>query len=226
MCRLLCLATDTTKRRSASTALFLLGLAALAAPAATTTDPPDLRGGGATLEVSASEALVNPGETVEITVSITGLGDAAPPSLGTYDLSLVFDPAVFAYEMGSLEPTDFLGDGDLAEALYTVSAGAGDVEVVALSLLTPMQLTALQAGSFELFTATFTAIGFGDGVFDLVANGPLGDENGSEIALAGVVPVTVSGGSVIDIPTSGSVGLALMTLLLLAGGVLVLRRAV
>ena len=178
----------------------------------------------ATLEVTASETTVPPGGSVEIAVSISGLGDMAPPSLGTFDLSLVFDPAVFALDPMSTVVGDLLGDEGAAEVLVTVTPGPGDLEVVALSLLTPAELIALQPGSFELFRASFTPISIGEGVFDVVANGPLGDENGVEIPLDGTVPVTVTGGGIIDIPTIGQWGRWTLVLLLGCAGLLAVRR--
>lgn len=180
----------------------------------------------AVIEVTSSDDLVNPGESFDITVAISGLGDGVPPSLGTYDLSLVFDPAVFELSTGTLMVSDFLGDEGGGEALVTITEGPSDVDVVVVSLLTPAQLTGLQGDSFELFTATFTGVGFGDGIFDVVANGPLGDKNGTVIPLDEVIPVIVPGGTILDIPTAGTVGLTLMAALLLGAGFLLVRRVV
>ncbi len=180
--------------------------------------------GAATIEVSASSPMVNPGETVDITVTLSGLGAGAPPSAGTFDMTLVFDPAIFELDPLSVVTTLELGDPAMGESLITVNPSAVDLEVFALSLLPAVQLTANQPASFELFTATFTSVGFGDGTFDVLQPLVLGDKDGAPIPVDAVVPVTVTGGSIIDIPISGGAGLTLMAALLAGAALVVLRR--
>jgi hypothetical protein len=178
----------------------------------------------ATIEVTTTSDRVNPGESFDITVSISGLGDGAPPSPGTFDMTLVFDSAVFELDPLSVVTTTLLGDPGLAEAIVTVNPGTADLNVLAISLLPAAQLTAMQPGAFELFTATFTNVGFGAGVFDVPAPLVLGDKNGAPIPVDAVIPVQVIGGTILEIPTAGGVGLTAMVLLLLGAGLVVLRR--
>ena len=177
----------------------------------------------ATLEVVASEPMVQPGEMVDISVVISGLGNFALPSLGTFDMMLTYDPAVFALDAGSTAVALFLGDEVVGEALVTITPSAGVIEVVELSLLAVPDLTALQPASFTLFSSTFTAVGFGEGTFDLAVT-VLGDKNGVTIPVDGITPVEVGAGTLLSIPTVGQSGLALLALLLLVLGVFQVRR--
>ncbi len=177
----------------------------------------------ATLEVVASQPETLPGEMVDISIEIAGLGDFAAPSLGTFDLMLTYDPAIFDLEPGTAAVDLFLGDEMFGEAIVTISPGAGTIEILELSLLAIADLTALQPASFPLFSATFTSVGTGDGTFDLVVS-QLGDKGGAPIPVNGVTPVVVSAGTILSIPTLGTWALGLLTLLLLSIGVVRIGR--
>ncbi|MCP3962041.1 MAG: IPTL-CTERM sorting domain-containing protein [bacterium] len=204
-------------RPTGSAAAALLLTAAFFAPAA--------HAGGVTLELVPSVPMVEPGGSVDVDVVISGLGDLAAPALRTYDLVLAYDPAVFTFTGEAIGP--FLGD-DMAmvpESVVTVMTGAGDVNVLQVSLFDPPTLIAQQPGTFTLFTASFDATGAGDGAFTLSLNADLGDELADPLTLDEIIDTVVSAGTPLDIPVLGPWGLGLLISLLLGFGLTRLRRA-
>ncbi len=177
----------------------------------------------ATLEVVASTAEVHPGETVDISVVISDLGDFAAPSLGTFDLELVYDAGLFDLEAGTTMVTLLLGDEMLGEAIVSVTPGAGVVEVVVVSFLISPDLVATQPASFTLFSGTFFPVGAGDGTFDVAVN-QLGDEDGAPLPIDAISPVIVTADSILGIPTLGTWSLGLLALLFGITGAVALRR--
>lgn len=177
----------------------------------------------ASLEVVASQPDVNPGGTVDVSVVISDLGDFASSALGTFDIELVYDPAVFDLQAGSTIITLLLGDELAAEALVSVTPAAGLVEVVVVSLLSSPALVASQPSSFTLFTGTFFPVGSGDATFD-VAVSQIGDENGDPIPIDAVTPVVVTANSILSIPSLDAWSLGLFALMLSLVAAAALRR--
>lgn len=177
-----------------------------------------------TLEVVPSTTSAMTGDAITVDVVVSGLGNLAAPSLGTFDLDLQFDPAVFSFTGTTYGPE--LGDPMLAEAITTTTPGVAAVNHLELSLLAPATLNANQADSFTLFTASFDAVAAGSGVFDLASNA-LGDENGAPLVLDAVIPTTIDvqgAPGLLEIPTLSPWGLLLLTLLLLGAAAGRLRR--
>lgn len=173
-----------------------------------------------TLQLVPSSPAAPPGGSVDIAVEVSGLGNLVAPSIGVFDLDVTFDPALFSFagvSFGAL-----LGDPGAAEAITGSTPGASDVNVLEVSLLLPAQLVALQPDTFTLFTLTFDNLAQGIGAFDAMVVS-LGDENANPL-MATIVPATVQAQSISDIPTLGSAGVVTLVLLLLSGGLLVLRR--
>jgi hypothetical protein len=138
------------------------------------------------------------GNPVSVDLTISGLGDFAPPSLSTFDLDVSFDPAILAFSGVSFGL--LLGDPSLREATTTVANSVvGLVNVFALSFLEgnsetcifciPPFLDDLQPASFTLATLTFNTLAEGVSPFTLSVNA-LGDAAGNPLA------ADVSGGSV------------------------------
>jgi hypothetical protein len=95
------------------------------------------------------------GLSFDLELVVSGLGDGAPPSLGSYDFDISFDPSRLAFD--SLSFGTDLGAG----SLQSFSAGAGVVDLAEVSLLSPAQLDLLQGDSFVLATLRFTPIATG-----------------------------------------------------------------
>jgi Cohesin domain len=180
--------------------------------------------GSATIEVRASETAIQPGDTVDISVVVSGLGQLMTPSAGAFDLKLTYDPAVFDFKAGTAAVGLQLGDRMAGETIVTLEPGGALIELTELSLLSTAALQASQPASFQLFHATFTAVHGGQGTFD-VAITALGDATGAAIPVSQIMPKTVSVGSPTPIDDRHGWGLGGLTRLLLVAGSLRLRRA-
>ena len=103
------------------------------------------------------------GDTVDVELFISGLGDYSPDSLGTFDLDISFDSAVLGFNSVAFgDPDPMLGDqldlfglGSITSFDDTVS---GVVNLFELSLDLASDLDTLQAGSFTLATLTFDTL--------------------------------------------------------------------
>ena len=132
------------------------------------------------LSLVPSSATVTTGNTVNVNVFISGVGD--PPSVGAFDLNVGFDPAILA-------PTGvtfgaFLGDPTLFEALTAFDFGTpGRVEFAEVSLLLPSELDALQRSGFLLAILSFSAIGNGTSPFFFAGNQIVDDAFGNKLPI-------------------------------------------
>ena len=178
---------------------------------------------GQTLEVVPSPSSPPVGSTLTVEVRVSGLGNFAPPSLGAFDLTLSFDPAVLSFTSGAFGVS--LGDQNAAPAEAVAATGPGTGQVFEVSLLAPADLNVRQPDAFTLFTAAFNVVGEGAtalGVGDIT----LGDENGDPFAAGGiqVVPGAITARPATDIPTLSGWGVALLIGALAGVGISLLRR--
>jgi hypothetical protein len=132
------------------------------------------------LGFSPASQAVPGGSSVAVDLVISGLGDFAAPSLGNYNLDVVFDPAILALTGVALgDPVlgnqlDLFGVGTFATVDSSV---AGTVYLEEISFDSPSDLDTLQPGSFTLARLTFDALAIGTSPLDL-ANVVLGDSFG------------------------------------------------
>lgn len=136
-----------------------------------------------TLGFDSAAQTVGVGASVQVSLNISGLGDGAAPSLGTFDLDIAYDPGVL-----SLTDVSF-GDSVLGDQLDLFSLGsitssgsatAGTLNVFELSLDDPADLDALQASAFTLATLSFSAISPGSSTLGISINA-LGDAYGDPL---------------------------------------------
>jgi hypothetical protein len=125
-----------------------------------------------------SSVVVPVGASFGVDVVVSGLGDGAVPSLGSYDIDLSFDPALLA--VGTVSFGVFLGAPDVS--LVSVATSPGLVDFAEVSLAPPDLIDALQPGSFSVATVTFTSIAAGTSAIDFGAV-LLGDAVGRELAV-------------------------------------------
>lgn len=110
----------------------------------------------ASLRIVPTAQSAQVGQSVGVDVVIDDLGG---DTIGAFDLDVNFDPTI-------VSPTNiifgtFLGDMNLLEALTSFGFLPGIVDVAEVSLLSPLELEALQPASFTLATVLFTTVGVG-----------------------------------------------------------------
>ncbi len=176
---------------------------------------------GVTLEVVPSSQRVDVGETLTVDVNIWGLGEFAAPSLGAFDVTLSFDPAVLGFADITFGP--YLGDEAAGEAITGFSV-SDDLMAFEVSLLLPEELIGLQPAGFTLFTVTFEGLTTGGSPLVIAAD-VLADELGDPI-IASTIDSYVAVGrvNVLEIPTVSEWGLLLLSLALLCAGVFHVRK--
>jgi len=142
---------------------------------------------------SPSSQAVDVGDTVSVELTITGLGNLAPASLGVFDLDVLFDPTVLA-PSGVVFGDPVLGDQLDLFALGSLTASddstPGILNLFELSLDSASDLDSLQAGSFTLATLDFTAVSLGSSALDATIHA-LGDAFGDRL-VADVTPGSIS----------------------------------
>ena len=111
------------------------------------------------VDLVPSSVTVMAGDSLSVGVVISGLVAGGPPSVGAFDLTVSFNPAI-------LSPTGvafglFLRNPGLLQALTGFNFLSGLVEFAEVSLLSPAALDALQPASFTLATLSFTALASG-----------------------------------------------------------------
>ena len=127
---------------------------------------------------------------LDVSIVISGLVDKGAPSVGTFDLDVLFNPLILDFSSVIFgNQLDLFGLGSITK----VTPGGGRVNLFELSLDLPGDLNNLQTGSFTLATITFDALTGGTSPLTLSVNA-LGDAGGNPLA------ADVSGGSVTAIP--------------------------
>lgn len=123
------------------------------------------------------------GDSVDVGIKISELGDFAPASLSTFDIDIGFDATILALNsvvfgdpvLGDQLDLFFLG------SLTSVTPGAGIVNLFELSFDDPFDLDTLQAGSFTLAMLTFDTLIAGTSALDITINA-LGDALGAPLS--------------------------------------------
>ena len=153
------------------------------------------------------------GGMASVDVVVSELGNGLAPSLGGFDLNVLFDSSIIS--LNSVTFGDGLGDELFFEAQYFDTPGAGDVNLFGLSFLFDFELDALQTDTVLLATLIFDTLQVGVSALS-VANVILSDAFGDEIALtnnpAGLITVTTAPTRV---PEPGSSSLMVFSLGLL-----------
>lgn len=167
--------------------------------------------------LSAASIVVSPGtqtallsSTITLDLNISDLGSGSAPSVGVYDLTVTFNPAILSFS-SVLWGTglDVLSLG----SLQSLTAGTGTVNVFELSLDLASDLNSLQPDSFRLFTLSFSTLSFGTTSIAIILNS-LGDADGANL------PVTLTNGFVTvgpesSVPEPGSAPTTLAGVLIL-----------
>jgi hypothetical protein len=117
-----------------------------------------------TLDFVPSSWSTTLGTPVDIELRISGLGAGGAPSLGAYDITIAFDPAILGFKSFTF------GDKTLGDQLdlsgFGTAAGfdgsvAGALNVFEVSFALAADLDALQASQFSLGTMSFDTLNAG-----------------------------------------------------------------
>lgn len=161
---------------------------------------------GASVSLIPDSQTIGVGDTADFDLYISGLGSYEAPSLGAFELDIMFDQNILAFE--SLIFSPYLGDPDPSNletdsSVDTTTPGA--VGLYEVSFLPASDLDLLQPASFTLASMTFTMInlGFSDLTLENVV---LSDASGTVIT-----GPTLQGAKVYPVPVP-------CTFLLLLGG--------
>ena len=121
------------------------------------------------------------GDIVNVEVVVSGLGEIASPSVGSFSINVTYNYSVLDFISYELGP--FLGDlsSQPSEAMDSSfgEAPEGTVNIAELSLLGPDALNSLQPSSFSLATLTFEARAVQSSPLELAPLSTLSDETGS-----------------------------------------------
>ena len=124
------------------------------------------------------------GNTIDVAVIISELGDGVAPSLSTYDLDISFDDTILDFSSLTFgdpvlgEQLALLGVDSLTEA---EESSPSVVNIFELSFNLPDDLDNLQADSFTLATLTFDTVAVGTSPLNLSII-DLGDALGDPLA--------------------------------------------
>jgi len=133
---------------------------------------------------------VTAGQTASADVVIAGKPAGRPPSVGAFDFTVTFNPAILSPTGITFGP--FLGNPSIFEALTAFSFSTGSAEFAEVSLLTPAQLDALQPSSFKLATVSFNALSSGNTAL-LISQATVDDAFGNKIPEPGTLLLLGSG---------------------------------
>ena len=154
------------------------------------------------------------GSSVDVNLTISGLGDFSPDSLSTFDIDVLYDPAMLALAGAAIgDPLSISGDQLDPLGIGTinsVSSTPGTANLFDLSFDPAIALDTLQPGSFTLATLTFrvskvstSPLAFGKMI--------LGDSVGGLFAQ----PVSAVSANVTAVPEPSTITLFLMGSLVL-----------
>lgn len=188
---------------------------------------------GLPLSFALGASEVVPGEAVDLTISIGGLGDGTAPSLRAYTIKVAFDPALLAFDdvvfgtaLGTPCPP---GDSD-PSCQATADSSLEDGEITLLTETSLLDDLSAQAGSFELATASFLGLGPAGGptatslalVTDAFTELVLTDNQDPETLTLAPFDTPLPESSLVVLPEPGTAALVALGLAALGGR----RRAV
>lgn len=138
--------------------------------------------------------IVPVGSMVDVDLVISDLGFYEAPSLGVFDLDIIFDPTILGFASVTFgdpvlgDQLDLWGLGSITD----VVPGVGTVNLFELSLDFPWDLDDFQADSFTLATLTFDTLAVGTSSLDIFVNalgGAWGDSLTADVQSGSISPV-------------------------------------
>ncbi len=136
-----------------------------------------------TIDLSPSAQQLQLGENFTLDVKVSDLTEAAAPSLGVYDLNLLFDATRVSISQiiwGDAVKGNQLDLNGFGSFQISDASNSGTLNVFELSFDEVWTLDNLQADNFNLFSVIFATIAVGPADFSLGVNA-LGDANGNSL---------------------------------------------
>lgn len=136
-----------------------------------------------TIDLSPSAQQLQLGDNLTLDVKVSDLTDTAAPSLGVYDLNLMFDATRVSIShiiWGDAVKGNQLDLNGFGSLQMSDASNSGALNLFELSFDDAWSLDNLQAGSFSLFSVIFSTIAAGPAEFSLGVNA-LGDANGNSL---------------------------------------------
>ena len=126
------------------------------------------------LDMSVTSATANVGETVDVELNVSSLGDGIAPSISAFDIDINYDNSILDFH--SLVFGDQLDIFGLGSEQLWKEPSASVVNLAELSFDLPEEVNLFQAPNFTLATLTFDAVGVGNTTLTPSINA-LGDAN-------------------------------------------------
>lgn len=135
------------------------------------------------------------GNSFDVDLVISGLGDYSAVSLGTFDLIVSFDSSILQFDHAAF------GDPILGDQLDLFGLGAvtflddavpGQVSLSELSFDLEIDLNNMQPSTFTLATLFFISIGEGESLLNIADFYTLGDAAGDPLTLASVNSASIN----------------------------------
>ncbi len=136
-----------------------------------------------TIDLSPNAQQLQLGDNLTLDVKVSDLADAAAPSLGVYDLNLMFDATRLSISQivwGDAVKGNQLDLNSFGSLQMSDASNSGILNLFELSFDDVWSLDNLQAGNFSLFSVIFSTIATGPAEFTLGVNA-LGDANGNDL---------------------------------------------
>ncbi len=136
-----------------------------------------------TIDLSPSAQELQLGDNLTLDVKVSDLANATAPSLGVYDLNLMFDATRVSISniiWGDAVKGNQLNLNGFGSLQMSDASNSGTLNLFELSFDDVWSLNNLQAESFSLFSVIFSTIAVGPAEFTLDVNA-LGDANGDSL---------------------------------------------
>jgi hypothetical protein len=156
----------------------------------------------ALIQLQPGTTFAGTGDSFSLDLVISDLGNFTPDSLGAFDISVGFDASALSFTSYSLG--SFLGDVSLFEAIDGSGGDVGGaVNVREVSLLTALDLDALQTSAFTLATLNFDVIDLAVGAvteLSVLPGAVLSDAVGDPLSVTTSGPASIEAVGSVPVP--------------------------